>query len=69
MRSKLKDRYIVEKVDEKFIQELREIAGKNHAISGFAPSNRRLTKAIRRHSMWPQLKADIMSTPLEDDTK
>jgi len=69
MRSRLKDRYIVEKVDEKFVQELREIAGRNHAVSGFPPSTRRLTKAIRRHSLWAKLKEDISITPLEDDTK
>jgi len=69
MRKRLVERQKLERIDEQFVKELREISAHNHPVSGFAPSTRRLTKAIRRHSLWPKLKQDIMATPLDDDTR
>jgi len=57
----------LEKIDIGLLKELQEISVKNTQISGYQPSIRRLTKAIRKHSLWNKIKQDIVSTPLEDD--
>jgi len=65
----MKSRTRIEKVDEVFVKELREIGLRNAHVSGYPPSIRRLTKAIRKHSSWDRIKQDIMNTRLEDDRK
>ena len=69
MRARMREREKIERVDELFAKELRHISANNAPVSGYAPSTRRLTKAIRRHSLWEKIKQDIVSTPLDDDTK
>jgi hypothetical protein len=58
-----------ERIDEMFKKELDRISLENTPISGFKPSIRRVTKAIRKHSLWPRIKEDIRTTPLEDDRR
>lgn len=60
-------KFQIEKIDQQFKKELEEIALDNTKISKYKPSIRRLTIAIRRHSLWPTMKQDIKITPLEDD--
>lgn len=61
MRDKL------ERIDNEFHRELDEISIKNCQLSGYKPSIRRLTKAIRRHSQWEIIKRDMINLPLKDD--
>lgn len=65
----MKDRHRLERVDEVFAKELKAIGARNAPVSGYMPGTRRITKAIRRHSLWEKIKEDIILTPLEDDTK
>ena len=59
----------IEIVDKTFQRELDNISLANTMVSGYKPSIRRLTKAIRKHSLWEKIKSDIASTPLEDDRR
>jgi hypothetical protein len=63
----MKEKQKMEKIDRDFGIELNEISIKNTSLSGYKPSIRRLTKAIRRHSQWQKIKEDMINTKLEDD--
>ena len=65
----MKDKQI--RVDLDFEKELREMK-LNRIKSGVDKqmrSDRRLTKAIRRHRLFPKIKNDIIVSPLKDDKR
>lgn len=59
------------RVDLDFESELREIKvqrikkGKDDVLT--PKSDRRLTKAIRRHPLWPKMREDIVNADLLED--
>lgn len=65
----MSNKYKIENIDKIFLEELKKISALNHPVSGYPPSVRRLTKAIRKHSLWEKIKKDISITPLDDDRR
>lgn len=63
----MKTKYKISKLDPIFIKELNEIALKNTQVSGYKPSLRRVSKALRKHSFWNEYKQEIINHPLPDD--
>ena len=59
------------RVDNSFMKELKEIKLERirRGVDKEFKSDRRLTKAIVRSSLWRELKEVLINSPIENDTK
>ena len=57
------------RVDDNFIRELKEIKVERirRGLDKELKSDRRLTKAMIRSSIWKDLKLRLINSPMEDD--